>query len=356
MGLVYKFLGVVVLVASLVAGWFWQSYSQYEHNITGFSGGDKVFVIKSGSAISTVVNQLISDGIINDRSRFMWMINQNEKSRNIQAGEYIISPSMTPGDILLNFISGKVKQHSFTVVEGWSFKQMLVAISASDKLKHTLTDKTPKQVMKNLGYGDEHPEGRFLPDTYHFPAGMSDKLFLQRAYQSMQKVLNDNWEKRAKNLPYKNAYEALILASIVEKETGVAREREQIAGVFVRRLQKRMRLQTDPTVIYGMGDKYKGNLRRKDLKKDTPYNTYRRKGLPPTPIALPGAAAIKAALHPADGKELYFVAKGDGSHYFSATIAEHNKAVRKYQIRGRKKNYRSSPMQTPKPAPVNKTQ
>jgi len=343
MNLLYKLIGIVILLASVVTVWFWHSYTQYQDRPTHFSGGDKVFVIEKGSAISTVVRQLIAEGIILDRSRFMWMINNNEKARNIQAGEFIISPDMTPKQILTNFIKGKVKQHSFTVVEGWSFKQMITAISGSDKLKHTLKNKTSKEIMAILGYADEHPEGRFLPDTYYFPAGMSDKLFLQRAYKAMENVLEKYWKKRDKSLPFTTPYEALILASIVEKETGVAREREQISGVFVRRLKKKMRLQTDPTVIYGLGDKYDGNLRKRDLKNDTPYNTYRRKGLPPTPIALPGAAAIKAALHPASGETLYFVAKGDGSHYFSATVQEHNTAVRKYQLRGRKKNYRSAP-------------
>ena len=356
MAVVYKFIGIVVLFASLVAGWFWQSYTQYQDNATGFAGGDKVFVIKSGSAISTVVRNLMSEGIISDRSRFMWMVNRNDKARNIQAGEYIISPDMTPKIILQNFIKGKVKQHSFTVVEGWNFKQMLTAISGSEKLTHILADKTPEEIMKIIGHENEHPEGRFLPDTYHFPAGMTDKLFLQRAYNSMEKVLSDSWNKRAKDLPFKTPYEALILASIVEKETGVAHERKQIAGVFIRRLEKRMRLQTDPTVIYGLGDKYDGNLRKRDLKNDTPYNTYRRKGLPPTPIALPGTAAVNAALNPAEGSELFFVAKGDGSHYFSATIEEHNKAVRKYQLRGRKKNYRSAPQQNNTPAKSSETE
>ncbi|MDH5257939.1 MAG: endolytic transglycosylase MltG [Gammaproteobacteria bacterium] len=343
MSLLYKLLGVVLLIASLVIGWFWQSYTQYQITAVGFSGEDKTFVIKPGSAISTVVNKLISDGIVTDRSRFMWMVKHNDKARNIQAGEYIISADMTPKKILETFITGKVKQHSFTIVEGWNFKQLLVAIRGSDKITHTLTDKTPDEIMKILGHENEHPEGRFLPDTYKFPAGMTDKAFLKRAYDAMEAVLKENWPERNKDLPFKTAYEALILASIVEKETGVAREREQIAGVFVRRLKKRMRLQTDPTVIYGMGDAYNGNVRKKDLIKDTPYNTYRRKGLPPTPIAMPGAAAIKAALHPAEGDELYFVAKGDGSHYFSATVKEHNKAVRQYQIRSRKKDYRSAP-------------
>lgn len=343
MALLYKFAGVVVLVASLVLGWFWQSYAQYQTIATGFPGGDKIFMIKKGAAVSTVVNSLIAEGIISDRSRFMWMVKHNDKSRNIQVGEYVISADMTPKTILEMFIAGKVKQHSFTIVEGWNFKQLLIAMSGSEKLTHTLADKTPEQIMTILGHENEHPEGRFLPDTYYFPASMSDKDFLQRAYNSMEKVLNDSWLNRDKNLPLKTPYEALILASIVEKETGVAREREQIAGVFIRRLEKNMRLQTDPTVIYGMGDSYNGNIRKRDLLKDTPYNTYRRKGLTPTPIALPGAAAIKAALHPADGSALFFVAKGDGSHQFSATVDEHNKAVRKYQLHGRKKNYRSAP-------------
>ena len=343
MSLIYKLLGIVILVASLVLGWFWQSYTQYQDTATNFSGGEKTFVIKPGATISSVVNNLISQGIISDRSRFMWMVKHDDKARNIQAGEYIISPDMTPKTIWTNFVNGKVKQHAFTVVEGWTFKQMMVAISGSEKLKHTLKGKTPKQIMKILGHENEHPEGRFLPDTYHFPAGMSDKAFLKRAYKAMQAVLSEHWPKRDKDLPYKTPYEALIMASIVEKETGIASERKKIAGVFVRRLKKRMRLQTDPTVIYGLGEKYDGNLRKRDLKKDNPYNTYRRKGLPPTPIALPGKAAILAALHPAQGDELYFVAKGDGSHHFSATMEEHNRAVRKYQIRNRKKNYRSAP-------------
>jgi len=349
MTLLYKLIGICILVASIIAGWFWQSYSAYQDVPTGFAGGDKTFIIKSGAAISTVVNQLISDGIIDDRSRFMWMVKHNDKARNIQVGEYIISPTMSPKQILNNFIQGKVIQNAFTIVEGWNFKQLLVALSANEKISHTLKGKSAEEIMTALGYKGEHPEGRFLPDTYHFPTGLSDKAFLKRAYQSMTKVLDAQWKKRMKDLPFETPYEALILASIVEKETGVARERKEIAGVFVRRLEKRMRLQTDPTVIYGLGDKFNGNLRKKHLKQDNPYNTYRRKGLPPTPIALPGEAAIEAALNPTDGEALYFVAKGDGSHQFSATVDEHNKAVRKYQLRGRKKDYRSAP--PPKSAP-----
>lgn len=195
--------------------------------------------------------------------------------------------------------------------------------------------------MLKLDLAEIHHEGQFLPDTYLFPKQLTDIEFLKRAHSSLQKVLKEEWANRATGLLYKNSYEALIMASIVEKETGQASERDQIAGVFLRRLEKRMRLQTDPTVIYGMGDKYKGNIRKRDLLRDTPYNTYRRRGLPPTPIAIPGRDAIYAALHPAEGNALYFVARGDGSHQFSATLKEHNKAVIKYQLKGRVRSFSS---------------
>jgi UPF0755 protein len=195
--------------------------------------------------------------------------------------------------------------------------------------------------MVKLELAGTHYEGQFLPDTYHFPKNLTDVEFLKRAYSAMQTVLKEEWDNRAVGLSYKNSYEALIMASIIEKETGQASEREQISGVFVRRLEKRMRLQTDPTVIYGMGDKYKGNIRKRDLLRDTPYNTYRRHGLPPTPIALPGRDAIHAALHPAESDALYFVARGDGSHQFSATLKEHNNAVIKYQLKGRVRSFSS---------------
>jgi len=224
------------------------------------------------------------------------------------------------------------------LIEGWNFKQALEAVRGHPMLVQTLPKSmSTEQLMNRLGYSAEYPEGRFFPDTYLFPRGTTDVDFLKRSYERMQKVLAEEWENRSENLPIKTPYEALILASIVEKETGVPEERTQVAGVFVRRLQKGMKLQTDPTVIYGMGDKYKGNIRKKDLTTDTPYNTYTRPGLTPTPICLPGRAAINAALHPADGKSLYFVATGNGGHTFSETLQEHNKAVAKY-LQNRKKN------------------
>ena len=205
-------------------------------------------------------------------------------------------------------------------------------VSSNGTLVQTLANVDSETVMTALAYPEVHPEGRFFPDTYHFPIGMTDIEFLRRAYVKMARVLEEEWQQREAGLPYKTSDEALIMASILEKETAVAEERAAIAGVFVRRLQKGMKLQTDPTVIYAMGDDYHGNIRRKDLKIDSPYNTYFYVGLPPTPISLPGVEAIHAALHPEDGETLYFVAKGDGSHYFSKTLKEHNRAVARYQL------------------------
>jgi UPF0755 protein len=206
-------------------------------------------------------------------------------------------------------------------------------LAADDRVRTTLDGLEPPAIMAALGLEPRHPEGLFFPSTYRFDDGDSDADILRRAYRRMQRVLDDAWAKRDPELPYATPYEALIMASIVEKETGQADEREAIAGVFVRRLRRGMKLQTDPTVIYGLGAAFDGNLRRADLRRDTPYNTYTRHGLPPTPIALPGAAAIEAALHPADGKALYFVAKGDGSHHFSDSLRQHNNAVRRYQLK-----------------------
>ena len=213
---------------------------------------------------------------------------------------------------------------------------MLQAIHATNLLEHTLHVYEPENIMLELGQADKVAEGLFFPDTYNFPKGTTDKAFLRRAYQRLHDVLDQEWQTRSENLPYKTPYEALIMASIIEKETGLASERSTIAGVFVRRLNKKMKLQTDPTVIYAMGKQFNGNIRKKDLSIDSPYNTYRYKGLPPSPIALVGRDAIHAALHPEPGKALYFVAKGDGSHYFSETLVEHNRAVAKYQLNKRK--------------------
>ena len=233
-------------------------------------------------------------------------------------------------------------QYSLTLVEGWSFRQVRAALVRQEKLEQRLADLDDKALMDRLGLAGVSPEGRFFPDTYRYVSGMSDQDLLKQASARLDQVLDEEWARRADGLPYRKPYDALIMASMVEKETGVAEERGQIAGVFVRRLRSGMRLQTDPTVIFGLGERYNGNLTRAHLQQPTPYNTYVIDGMPPTPIALAGREAIHAALNPVAGKSLYFVARGDGSHVFSETLEQHNRAVREYQLK-RRADYRSSP-------------
>jgi UPF0755 protein len=262
----------------------------------------------------------------------------------LQVGEYTLNPGMTARDFLGILHRGEVLQRSITLVDGWNFNQFRQALGRAERLQQTLPADLPiEQVMAELGLDDAHPEGLFFPDTYQYTLGMSDRDILLRAYQRMQDVLARVWEQRAEGLPIETPYEALILASIIERETGVPHERDEIAGVFTRRLQLGMRLQTDPTVIYGMGDAYQGRIRREHLRQPTPYNTYVIDGLPPTPIAMPGREALIAAVNPKPGTSLYFVARGDGSHVFSDNLPDHNRAVRKYQIEQRARDYRSSP-------------
>jgi UPF0755 protein len=265
---------------------------------------------------------------------WFYLARWEKKAHLIKAGEYLIPVGTTPQQFLEILIKGKAIQHSLTIPEGWNFHQMMAAIRKHPQIVQTLESELDNAtLMKQLGKPEQHPEGRFYPDTYHFPSKTTDVNFLQRAYQSMESELKAAWEKRREDLPLKTDYEALILASIVEKETGVAEERPRIASVFVQRLHKNMRLQTDPTVIYALGEAYDGNIRKRDLKNKSPYNTYVHKGLPPTPIAMPGRASLYAAVNPAEGQELFFVAKGDGSHYFSDTYKEHECAVIEYQLK-----------------------
>lgn len=251
----------------------------------------------------------------------------------IRSGEYGIDPGQNLLGALKLFMSGNTIVHELRLVEGWTFAQALQAIRANAMIRQTLADATAAQIMTALGMPGLDPEGRFFPDTYRFPKDTSDLTLLRQAFATMQKALADEWAQRAPDLPYASADEALTMASIIEKETGASAERPQIAGVFVRRLRLGMRLQTDPTVIYGLGTAFDGNLRLNDLRTDGPYNTYLRGGLPPTPICLPGRASLHAALHPDDGKALFFVSKGDGTHVFSETLEQHEAAVRRYQLR-----------------------
>lgn len=291
------------------------------------------FTIKPGASLTAVAYALQRQQVLEHPRYLLWAARWQGKADQIQAGEYGFGPGATVKQLLDKITRGDVIQYPLTIIEGWNIHQLMAYMAGLEDLEQTLLGMDPATIMARLEKPDEHPEGRFFPDTYYYTRGMTDVQILRRAYQAMERFLGQAWQERASGLPYKSAYEALTMASIIEKETGLASERGEIAGVFVRRLQKRMRLQTDPTVIYGIGKHFDGNLRRRDLKADTPYNTYRRHGLPPSPIAMPGADSIIAALHPVEGHALYFVARGDGSHYFSATNAEHNRAVRKYQLK-----------------------
>ncbi|MCP3870435.1 MAG: endolytic transglycosylase MltG [Gammaproteobacteria bacterium] len=328
-----KFFGLLFLTASIFLGWLMLDFNHFIDTPLQIPEGGEVYDLKAGSTISSVAAGMHQRGYLKQPWYLRLIARWDGTANQIKAGEYHLSHGLKPRDLVDVLISGKVVSYSLTLVEGWDFKQSLQAIRQQPALKQTLEGKNPEQIMEMLGYPDQHPEGHFLPDTYQFPRGTTDLAFLKRAYIAMQHLLEKEWPNRQPGLPLNSPYDALILASIVEKETGVARERPVIAGVFTRRLHKGMKLQTDPTVIYAMGEEYKGNIRRRDLKRDSPYNTYFYKGLTPTPISMPGADAIRAVLHPAEGSALYFVSKGDGSHYFSATLKEHNRAVRKYQLK-----------------------
>ncbi len=327
------YLGILlVIVASLYLGY---QFNQFRNSPINMQQDSAEFLIKPGNSIRQVAQKLSDAGYIEDPVMFIALAKFEGKETSAKAGEYLIKSSHTPADLIELFTRGNSILYSFTIIEGWTFKQLLQAIQKDTVLEQTLNNNI-SEIMAQISQADENPEGCFLPDTYHFPRGTTDLDFLKRAYNTMQQKLSEEWARRDSNLPLKSPYEALILASIIEKETGAAFERPLIAAAFIQRLKKGMRLQTDPTIIYGLGEGFDGNIRYDDLKKDTPYNTYLHKGLTPTPIALPGIDAIRAALHPADSDALYFVSKGDGTHKFSRTLEEHNEAVSKYQLKGRK--------------------
>ena len=331
-----KILILLVIVVSPVL-FVWSEYQRFMTTPVQVESDEVIFTVQRGANLSRISQAIYQQGLSDIPSFYLDVYGRLQGNAHlIKAGEYRIRPGSTLPDLLEQFIEGRVVQYPITIVEGMTSQQLLDQLAAHPKIRQTLTPLTGEAVIAALGKSEEtHPEGWFLPETYHFPAETSDIQFLKRAHRKMVNTLDELWQQRADNLPYKTPYEALIMASIIEKESGVPDERPQIAGVFVRRLEKGMRLQTDPTVIYGMGDRYEGVIRRSDLTTDTPYNTYTRFGLPPTPIALPSRESIEAALHPADGDALYFVATGeaDGRHTFSATLEEHNRAVRVYRQR-----------------------
>ena len=334
---------LLLIIAVAAASWGYRDYQNFLSTPLTLPQQGLAFTIEPGTAVKTVAKQLEQQGVLNEPragvirpSLYLQLYARlSKQATQIKAGDYRLLAPMTPVELLATFVEGKVIQFSLTIPEGWTFRQMMQAVLSHEHIEKTLQGLDDMAIMTKLGYPDQHPEGRFFPNTYHFPAATTDVEFLKRAYQTMQEQLQKAWQQRADNLPLNSAYEALIMASIIEKETGLASERGQISGVFNRRLQKGMRLQTDPTVIYGMGESFDGNIRRRDLRQDTPYNTYTRDGLPPTPIALPGRAALQAAVNPEPGETLFFVAKGDGSgaHVFSKTLREHNRAVRTYQLK-----------------------
>jgi UPF0755 protein len=340
------FLTLSVVAVLLIGGagtWLAVDFYQFRQTPVNVSDDGMRYEINRGDNLTRVSRELYTANVIEHPRYLVWLGKLKGTANEIKTGEYMFKPGTTADQLLKQIVAGDTIQYTETIVEGWNFREMMAALQKNDHLEHTLKGLKPSQVMEKLGKPNVHPEGRFLPDTYHFPRGTTDVAFLNRAYDAMEKTLAEVWEQRQEGLPLKKPYDALILASIVEKETAVPSERRAIAGVFVRRLQKRMRLQTDPTVIYGLGEKFDGNLRKRDLVNDTPYNTYRHRGLPPTPIAMPGIDALKAAVNPADGDALYFVARGDGSHKFSATLQEHNNAVIKYQLHGKARPFSSMP-------------
>ena len=296
--------------------------------------------IGQGSSLNAVIANLNNKGVIKNPDILKIYAKLTGRT-SVQTGTYWIENSDTEVSLLLKFNRGVVVVNKLTFPEGWNFRQWRKHLGSEEQFAHIKT-MSDRELLSYLRVDIHHPEGWFFPDTYRYTDADTLEDILGRAHDQMRSILNLSWKERDSNLPYTNPYEALIMASIIEKETGVPKERKMISGVFINRLKKGMRLQTDPTVIYGLGDRFSGNLKRSHLKENTPYNTYLIKGLPPTPISMPGRAAIKAALNPAAHENLYFVAKGDGSHYFSSSLKEHKRAVQKYQIQQRKKNYRSS--------------
>jgi len=327
MALIKKLLvtGVIVSVAA-ASGFAW-----WTKQVLPVTGEPIEFSINPGSGVAASAQQMAAAGVPVNPTLFVLLARLTGDAGRIKAGSYELKPNTSPRRLLTQLVRGEFAQEAVTIIEGWSFKQMRQAISSHTRLKHYTVKLTDAELMAKISTEYKDPEGLFFPDTYLFAKGSSEIEIYRRAHQAMLAHLNEAWEKRNKELPYKTPYEALIMASIVEKETGQKSERTMIAGVFVNRLRTGMLLQTDPTVIYGMGDAFVGKIAKKDLLTDTPYNTYTRGGLPPTPISLPGLQSLQAALAPADTPALYFVSRGDGTSQFSSNLPDHNRAVNRYQ-------------------------
>lgn len=324
-----KKLILIVVVATLlaIAGVaFWSTQPLIANDAAPIS-----FTIEPGSGVDASTKQIAAAGVPVQPQLLSVLIRATGRSGQIKAGSYELKPGTTPRALVDQLVRGEFAQETVTVVEGWTFRQMRQKLAEHPGLKQDTKDLSDRELMDKIGSDFRNPEGLFFPDTYRFAKGASDVHVYRQSHEMMRKRLAEAWNKRDPKVPYKSSYEALIMASIVERETGQQQDRDMIAGVFANRMRLGMMLQTDPTVIYGMGESYRGNITKKDLQTDTPYNTYKRKGLPPTPIALPGAAALEATMSPAKTEALYFVSRGDGTSQFSSNLADHNRAVNKYQ-------------------------
>jgi len=341
-----KFLSVGLLSVAVLCAGGWVAMQSYMTSSVDTLVEPLVFEVPEGASLNRVAADLHELQVLRWPRLFTVWGRLKSKAHRVQAGEYLLEPGMSPANILDQFVEGRVKLYAFTILEGWTFKEVLTAFAENSAITPTIDPADPSldEFLGTLSGaqsdGIRHPEGMLFPETYFVPKNSTDAEVLKKAAELMQVRLTAAWENRADGLPLNSPYELLTLASIVERETAVDDERTQVAGVFVRRLRKGMRLQTDPTVIYGLGESYDGNLTRRHLVTDNPYNTYTRGGLPPTPIGMPGEASLYAAGHPDDGDALYFVASGagDGTHVFSATLEEHNAAVAAYISQLRKAN------------------
>jgi len=319
----------LVLAAVAVSGWV----AYFAWTPLDVPASARRFAVEQGATLRGVGRELVNDGILYETTTFVLLGRFLGKAGAVKVGIYDLPERITPVALIEKLARGEVLQSEITFIEGWTFAQMRAALDAHPGVRHDTAGLSDEEVLRRVKAPELHPEGLFFPDTYRFNTGASDLQVLSRAYQTMEERLRAAWETRDPGLPYETPYEALIMASIVEKETGRSEERRMVAAVFCNRLKRGLRLQTDPSVIYGMGNAFDGNLHKRNLETDGPYNTYTRSGLPPTPIALPGQASIEAAMSPAPSSALYFVSRGDGSSQFSSTLDEHNRAVQKYQLK-----------------------
>ncbi|WP_104205394.1 endolytic transglycosylase MltG [Billgrantia saliphila] len=331
---VVKILAVLIAMTAVAA---FAGYRYWESRLEAPIAVEEetLYEVPSGAGYHRVVADLASRGMLQDEWAFRLLTRiEPESVPRLRAGEYMLEPDMSGRELLELLGSDRVVTYPLTIPEGWTFRQMRAHLDAAPKLEKRTSDLSNEEIMALLEREGRHPEGWFFPDTYRYHKGMSDVDILRQALTRMERILEEVWEQRSDDLPFETPYEALIMASLIERETGAPEERREIAGVFKRRLERGMRLQTDPTVIYGMGERYAGRITRADLREATPYNTYTIDGLPPTPIALPGRASLEAAVDPLPGDTLYFVSRGDGTHHFSRSLREHNNAVNRY-IRNR---------------------